>query len=384
MNNIRLSNFGPIKEANIKFGDLTVLIGPQASGKSVLLQLLKLLKDKKQIRNTLNQYAFTWGDSKEEIFERYFGEGMSTLLKEDTNVHFNGKVSDLNKLKPQRGETVSANAFETIFYIPAHRVLCVQKGWPNYFSDYDSSDPFVLRNFSETLRLSITKELKEKQYFPQQNKLKKLLRDSIDQEIFHGSTIEIKKTDRLKFVLNVNNNSLGFGQWSTGQKEFLPLLMSFYWLCPSTRVARRNKIETVVIEEPEMGLHPNAIKTVILQVLELLSRGYKVVISTHSNLLLDFVWAFNLIRENKGGMQDILELFDIKNANFAESIGDVLSKKINTYYFKHSSEGVDVKDISSLDAFSDDKDIAEWGGISSFSSTASEIVAKLVSMNGKN
>ena len=57
MKNISLSNFGPIKEANIKFGDLTILIGPQASGKSVLLQLAKLLKDKRQIRNTLNQYA---------------------------------------------------------------------------------------------------------------------------------------------------------------------------------------------------------------------------------------------------------------------------------------------------------------------------------------
>jgi predicted ATP-binding protein involved in virulence len=384
MKNIKLSNFGPIKEANIKFGDLTILIGPQASGKSVLLQLVKLLKDKKQIRNTLNQYAFTWGDSKEEIFERFFGEGMSALLKDDTAVNFNGKVVDLDKLKPQRGELNNTNAQESIFYIPAHRVLCVQKGWPNYFSDYDSSDPFVLRNFSETLRLSITKDMMEKQYFPQQNKLKKILRDSIDQEIFHGSIIEITKTDRLKFVLTANKSSLGFGQWSTGQKEFLPLLMSFYWLFPSAKVAKRNKIETVVIEEPEMGLHPNAIKTVILQVLELLARGYKVVISTHSNVLLDFVWAFNLIKENKGGMNDILALFDIKSTNFADSLGDVLSKKIKTYYFRHFPEGVDVKDISSLDAFSDDKDISEWGGISSFSSTASEIVARLVSMNEKN
>ncbi len=378
MKNIRLSNFGPIKEANIKFGDLTILIGPQASGKSVLLQLAKLLQDKKQIRNTLNQYAFTWGDSKEEIFERYFGEGMSTLLKNDTSVFFNGKLFELDKLKPQKGEPVDAKAPESIFYIPAHRVLCVQKGWPNYFSDYESSDPFVLRNFSETLRLSFNQDLMEKQYFPQQNKLGKVLRDSIDQEILHGSTIDIKKTDRLKFVLNVKKSSLGFGQWSTGQKEFLPLLMSFYWLFPSAKVARRNKIETVVIEEPEMGLHPNAIKTVILQVMELLSRGYKVVLSTHSNILLDFVWAFNLIKENKGGMNDILALFDIKNTNFADSLVDVLSKKIKTYYFKHSDDGVEVKDISSLDAFSDDKDISEWGGISSFSTTAAEIVAELV------
>ncbi|MBE2279043.1 MAG: ATP-binding protein [Ignavibacteriaceae bacterium] len=381
MNNLKLTDFGPIKEADIEFGDLTLFIGAQASGKSVVLQLAKLLQDKKQIRNTLNQYAFTWGDTKEEIFERYFGEGMSALIKESTNVTFNGKKYDLNKLKPQRGELKNTTAQESIFYIPAHRVLCVQKGWPNYFSDYDSSDPYVLRNFSETLRLSITQEMLDKQYFPQNNKMKKVLRDAINREIFHDSIIEIKKTDRHRFVLNVNKDSLGFGQWSTGQKEFLPLLMSFYWLFPAAKVAKRNKIEIVVIEEPEMGLHPNAIKTVILNVLELLFRGYKVIISTHSNVLLDFVWAFNLIKAHKGNINDILELFGIKNVNFAEDLKDVLEKKIKTYYFKHTSQGVEVKDISSLDANSEDDDISDWGGISSFTSTAAEIVSRLVSIN---
>lgn len=381
MKNLKLTDFGPIKEANIKFGDLTLFLGAQASGKSVVLQLAKLLQDKKQIRNTLNQYAFTWGDTKEEIFERYFGEGMSALIKENTSVTFNGKEYDLNKLKPQRGEPKDANAQESIFYIPAHRVLCVQKGWPNYFSDYDSSDPYILRNFSETLRLSITQEMLDKQYFPQNNKMKKVLRDAINREIFHDSIIEIKKTDRHRFVLNVNTDSLGFGQWSTGQKEFLPLLMSFYWLFPAAKVAKRNKIEIVVIEEPEMGLHPNAIKTVILNVLELLYRGYKVVVSTHSNVLLDFVWAFNLIKEHKGDINDILELFGIKNANFAEDLKDVLKKKIKTYYFKHTRQGVVVKDISSLDANSEDDDISDWGGISSFTSTATEIVSRLVNQH---
>lgn len=383
MKNLKLSNFGPIKEANIKFGDLTLLIGPQASGKSVLLQLVKLLQDKKQIRNTLNQYAFTWGNDKEEIFERYFGEGMSALIKKDTNIIFNGKAIELDKLKPQKGEPLNGNTQETIFYIPAHRVLCVQNGWPRYFSDYDSSDPFVLRNFSETLRLSITKDITERKYFPQQNLMKKILRDAVNHEIFHGSTIEIKKSDRYKFVLNTDNNYLGFSQWSTGQKEFLPLLMSFYWLFIPARVPRRNQIEYVVIEEPEMGLHPNAIKTVILQIIELLSRGYKIVISTHSNILLDFVWAFNLIKNNSGDMNNVLALFGLKNANFAEDMKIVMQKKLKTYFFGHSTNGVVVKDISSLDAGSEDLDVSEWGGITSFSSNASEIVAELVSENDK-
>jgi hypothetical protein len=41
MKNIRVTNLGQIKEADINFGDLTLFVGPQATGKSILLQLIK-------------------------------------------------------------------------------------------------------------------------------------------------------------------------------------------------------------------------------------------------------------------------------------------------------------------------------------------------------
>lgn len=37
---IAVENFGPIQEVNVELGDLTVLIGAQASGKSIFLQML--------------------------------------------------------------------------------------------------------------------------------------------------------------------------------------------------------------------------------------------------------------------------------------------------------------------------------------------------------
>lgn len=42
---LNLRNLGPIREADLTFGDLTVLTGPQASGKSIALQVLKLAID---------------------------------------------------------------------------------------------------------------------------------------------------------------------------------------------------------------------------------------------------------------------------------------------------------------------------------------------------
>ena len=41
----------------------------------------------------------------------------------------------------------------------------------------------------------------------------------------------------------------------------------------------------------EMGLHPRAIAVVMLMVFELMARGYRVCISTHSPQVLDAVWA---------------------------------------------------------------------------------------------
>jgi predicted ATP-dependent endonuclease of OLD family len=45
MKTLNINYLGQIKEASLSFGDLTVLIGPQATGKSIALQLLKLMLD---------------------------------------------------------------------------------------------------------------------------------------------------------------------------------------------------------------------------------------------------------------------------------------------------------------------------------------------------
>lgn len=53
---LEVRNLGPIPEARLEFGDLTVFTGPQASGKSVALQLLKLVLDEGIIREMLLEH----------------------------------------------------------------------------------------------------------------------------------------------------------------------------------------------------------------------------------------------------------------------------------------------------------------------------------------
>ena len=49
MKNLKLTSLGQIPEADISFGDLTVFVGEQASGKSILLQLEELYQVSKGV-----------------------------------------------------------------------------------------------------------------------------------------------------------------------------------------------------------------------------------------------------------------------------------------------------------------------------------------------
>ncbi len=60
MKTMRLKNVGQIADANQTFGDLTVLVGPQASGKSITLQWLKLRQDIGLIQQQLDTYGLDY------------------------------------------------------------------------------------------------------------------------------------------------------------------------------------------------------------------------------------------------------------------------------------------------------------------------------------
>jgi hypothetical protein len=170
--------------------------------------------------------------------------------------------------------------------------------------------------------------------------------------------------------------------WSAGQREFVPLLLGFYWLLPPAKVARRKGVTWVVIEEPETGLHPNAISAVLLLILDLLARGYRVCISTHSPHVLDVVWALKVIRDNQAPAIRILELFNAKDTGPMKKMAEaVLRKSARVYYFDRETGRT--RDISNLDPGSAEAAEAGWGGLSEFSGHVADIVARVVTAGGE-
>ncbi len=163
--------------------------------------------------------------------------------------------------------------------------------------------------------------------------------------------------------------------WSAGQREFVPLLLGFYWLMPPTKVPTRAEIKWVVLEELEMGLHPRAIAVVLLLVLELVARGYRVCLSTHSPQVLDALWAIKNLKENNADANAILEVFQAPRTQSMRKLAEiVLRKSLRVFYFDTKTGGT--TDISALDPSAEDEGSSGWGGLSEFSGRANRAVAR--------
>ena len=90
---LKLQDIGPITTAEIAFGDLTVLVGPQATGKSIALQFLKLVVDPGQIEKELDLYGFDWSGDVKKFFGLYFGEGMHAIWQADSSISWGAMSS---------------------------------------------------------------------------------------------------------------------------------------------------------------------------------------------------------------------------------------------------------------------------------------------------
>jgi hypothetical protein len=380
---VQVLNTGQIKDAKIEFGDLTVLVGPQATGKSIFLQLFKLLIDAGAVLAEMKRYGLDWKKDIANFLDIYLGEGMHSIWdKRKSKILKNNEEIDLDELiKYQKRKKR-----EKIFFIPAQRVITLGRGWPRPFTDYTPGDPFAVRDFSEKIRYLMEAGMGSgESLFPQTRRLKKAMRDALANTVFPHFELKVGKQGvQKRFVLTPQRLrldkepvTLPFMVWSAGQREFVPLLLGLYWLLPPTKTSTRGDIEWAIIEEIEMGLHPRAISSALLLILDLLSRGYKVCLSTHSPQVLDVVWALKTFREHDAKPDAVLDLFHIKTQrqDLWKMAAEVLKKELRVFYFDPNGK---ISDISNLDPGSDDSAERGWGGLTGFTEHVADVVASVV------
>ena len=377
MERIKVTSLGQIPEADISFGDLTVFVGEQASGKSILLQLLKLVLDADDITQTLKKHGFDWHGKPEHFLSIYFGEGMEKIWDNTlTKITVDDDTFELDKVLMKKGRKKA----ESLCLIPAHRAMTLKDGWPRAFTDYAIGDPYVVKRFSEDLRLllEMSSSSREDVIFPQTGRMNKTIRDAIGENIFRRARVKLDRSGfRKRIVLDVAGTHLPFMAWSTGQREFLPLLMGLYRSMPSGGTRKKNNLNWVVVEEPEMGLHPRAISALLIVFLELMRRGYKVIVSTHSAQVLELVWTIQYLVKARAKPVQLLKVLDLRSNHFSKPLAEtIFEKTFKTYYFSRQDKIVNVKDISTLDAEDPDEAVSDFGGLTAFSTKTSEVVSE--------
>lgn len=376
---LRIRKLGPISEADIAFGDLTVLTGPQASGKSVALQTLTLALDRTLITRRMHERGLVWRKDRATFLDLFYGTGMRTLWGDDTEIALDGRTLTAQHLihLPTPGEVRP----ERVSYVPAQRIMSIRDGWTRAFGDYQPGDPYVLRAFSQDLHDIVQGELSSHdRLFPRQQRFNEILRSVAREHVLGGWELHVDAAlGQKRFVIQNStarsDEKLTFLSWSTGQREFVPLLLGLYRLLPPGAVSRRDDLEWVVIEELEMGLHPRAIAATMAFVMELLRRGYRVALSTHSTQVLDVVWGLHRVAEFGGRPHDVLEMLGLPRSRAAmDAAAAALTADRRVYYFE---SGQLVRDISDLDPLAEDDATAGWGGLSQFSERVARTVSRL-------
>jgi len=355
-----VKDFGPIGKVKVPFADVTVLVGPQATGKSLVLQWLKLAIDRNRVLGTLGKHGYEVDGDAELLAGWYFGAGYAKSIRRTTKVTLGAKALDLRELANGRRRSEAHQAL----YVPAHRALVVGSGWPLNFRGFNKDTPFVVRDFSELLRELLGRIGND--VFPAKRRLRAPIRKVLDTALFHGGRVVVESRgfegEQLRLIHGETRLSLM--EWTTGQREALPLLAGLYEALPSGGSERREPIKWVIVEEPELGLHPDAILAVILLLFEVSRRGYRLVISTHSPLVLDVLWAMQQLRKHEAGPKRLLSILRARAGTFMLNLASTaLARSVSVVYLDFKDGRVVSHDISGLDPLSVSAAERDWGGL---------------------
>jgi len=101
-----------------------VLVGPQATGKSLFLQFLKLVLDHSSVTGTMRKYGLDWNSDTEKFLDVYLGRGMSSVWtgkgKSRSWIDWQGRPVGLDGMV---AEKEAGGEHQECLVIPAQRVL---------------------------------------------------------------------------------------------------------------------------------------------------------------------------------------------------------------------------------------------------------------------
>ncbi len=323
---IIVKNFGPIRDVELDLCKVTVLIGEQASGKSVLAKLIAKFEDYNEIRPGFNAFDYYNLDSCiENGSEVIYDNNLYQIEYKYTN-------GEPDKIKKKFKNHIFQNEIDEL-----------QKAQENFFLSEHKYDKATNESDRDELRLQkefwgnkldsqfkkLSKIISEIIYIPTERLLVSILSESdeIRKSIapkfqfvykFYSEYWAYRKSNdplhidflNLKFqhhnyqdeIELKNNKIINLSDSSNGIQSIIPMLVVL-----NGKAKSRNK-KVFIIEEPELNLYPTTQKKLVEYLIEKCTKGdNRLIITTHSPYILT---ALNNLIQAKNVAKNRPELAD--------------------------------------------------------------------------
>ncbi len=294
INSLYIENFKCLLKVNVELGPLTVLIGPNDSGKTSLLQVIELFREIPSLDVRIPP-SMIW----QRRMDRH------VILKVNGSVSGPTDFSIELPIAPNSRAAVSQQVRDRTQFVQHLASSATYRLNPNSLrSNAHSANNPVLKSDGSNLAAVLHSMLSG----PDRDSvidLEKKLNEAVP--TVRGISTPIAGgpgSHKIEFTLNVDMKpavTIPSEQASDGAMLLLAFLVLVYGDAP----------DILLIEEPENGLHPSRLKMVI-DILRKISTGeigYKprqVILTTHSPLLLNFVQPEEIRifrRDEKGATQ---------------------------------------------------------------------------------
>jgi predicted ATPase len=343
--------------------NLNILIGGNGVGKSNLIDFFRMLRAMLELSlpdlgsSNLEAYIADGGGSDDFLFN---GPKTTDQIEIETRFGFNGYRF---KLAPTMNETFIINEEARYFKggqtgwwdlgsghstplllkdknqsgvkggrsIAAH-IYAAIKSWKIYHF-HDTSKAARMRRF-ETIDDADYLRFDASNIAPFLFNLKTNKKDAYDEVV---NTIRLVTPFFDDFILKPNKNEKIRLRWRQKGSDypFKPCHLSdgtLRFICLATALLQPEPPATILIDEPELGLHPYAIE-ILAELVEASSKRMQIIVSTQSPALVDYFEPENIIVVNRKNGESIFERLnqnDFSTWLKDYSLGDLWRKNIVT------------------------------------------------------
>lgn len=306
---LTIRNFGPIQVADIDVRNLTIFVGPQATGKSLAAQVLYFLRGIEELLSPVATHQSVPLDDVLTTLAWWLGNNPDIYASPGTSLCWESReVPEISRQMywddqgTYLGDTLARRLhelketlfpFKEQFYIPSGRILYSllspasalrffsqgQQQWPGYLITFYEA---VGRAMDALWRAQGKGEIEHVRVLPgssESNLLRQspFLRqriDSINKGEMHYGPVTVS--------LRVGQKSFPPSAFSAGQMEIWP----FWVIVEYGLLTGRLPGSRVYFEEPEAHLHPGAQRSLMEIIAYLIQHGVQVLLTTHSPYIL--------------------------------------------------------------------------------------------------